>query len=149
VRRRWYNQLALGIKMSTDQHLSKDLEDAYFDEFHNLIHRWIYEPTLAIGLSEEQRDFINNHNIYISTTYIGMVKLIRDKRIIWQTNAFDAIFEAATESFCGFENKSHKTILDKTKHTQQRLAVQCRDFINNLIFMSEEDRDIVFTGNAI
>lgn len=132
--------------MNTDQYQS-DLEDAYFDEFLDLTHRWIYEPALAIGLSEEQRDFINDHNINISTTYIGMVQLIRNNRIIWQTNAFDAIFEAVTEPSCGF--KSQKTILDEAKHTQQRLTVQCRDFICSLMLMSEEDRNLIFTGNAL
>lgn len=134
--------------MSTDQHQS-DLENAYFDEFIDLNHRWIYEPALAIGLSEEQRDFINNHNISISTTYIGMVRLIRNNRIIWQTSMSDAIFGATIEPSCGLYSKSHKAILDDTKHTQQHLAAQCRDFINNLILMSEEDRGVVFTGNAL
>lgn len=123
--------------------------DQHFFQLIDLIHAWVNTPALVMNLSENQQNFVRDQNIYICTAYIGMVRLYKDNRTIWQTSASKVICDAIEKSFEpeDFSVKSPKTILENTKADYQSLSLQCSDFLNKLMLMSEEERSIAFNTN--
>ena len=123
--------------------------DPHIPQLVDLMHAWMNTPALVMNLSENQQKFVRDQNIYISTAYFGMVRLYKDNRTIWQTSASKVICDAIEKSFEpeDFSVKSPKTILENTKADYQSLSLQCSDFINKLMLMSEEERSIAFNTN--
>lgn len=124
--------------------------DPHIVQLIDLIHAWMNTPALVMNLSENQQNFVRDQNIYICTAYFGMVRLYKDNHTIWQTSVLKVICDAIQKSYepKSFYVKSPKTILEETKDDYQSLSLQCSDFLNKLMLMSEEERSIAFNRNT-
>jgi hypothetical protein len=107
------------------------------------INTWIKTPAIAMNLSSDQQNFIRDQNIFISVGYIGMVRLYKDNRTIWQTSALKPISDIITRSF---EPKGFSEGI-VTDSDYQDLSIQCRNFLDELMTMSDEERQVVFNRN--
>lgn len=58
------------------------------------IEEWFYRTEQAMGLTDDQIAFLRQHEIVISTAYIGMVRLYIGNRTIFQTSAMSSIVNA-------------------------------------------------------
>ena len=107
--------------------IKKDSED---------IERWIYRPEEAMGLSEAQIEFLHDHEIAISTAYIGMVRIYHENRTIFQTSAMASIANTLTAP----EGEGIKT-------DYENLSSQVREYLDLLMSASPETQKKLLENN--
>jgi len=77
------------------KNLSPERQEQFFAEQEEIrkdcerTDQWFNNTEDAMGLTAEQRLFIQEHDICISTAYVGMVRFYKDNRTIFQTSMFN------------------------------------------------------------
>lgn len=115
------------------------------DRFVDLTNAWFNGRLM--NFPEDQRDFLKKHGISISTAYIGMVRLYKDGRTIWQTNPFKPILDAVSEreGFCTVFMKSDSELFADAVEDYKSLSRSCIDYVSELMNMSNEELDIILS----
>lgn len=108
------------------------------DDIYLKIDQWISDPETYAGLTDEDKAFLREHDIVISSAYIGMVRAYRKNEetgyshVIWQTSCAMNLF-----SVMG----------DGSPIDQDELASQLRNWVYWLRNLSEAGLRRVFDQN--
>lgn len=96
--------------------------------------RWFFHPEEAIGFSDDQIQFLRDHNIAVSTAYIGMVRFYHKNRTIFQTSAMAGILNALPL------NQDFKVDFDV-------LSIQAKEYLDFAMSISLEDLEKLLNVN--
>lgn len=95
--------------------------------------KWFFDPHVALGFDDAQLTFIDKHELYFSTAYIGMVRCYWHNKTIWQTSAYTTIINCIEES---------PDLIDYIS-----LSEQAQNFINMLMQMTDVQWFLEQTSN--
>ncbi len=109
-------------------------------DFEEGLTDWIYHPTKAAGLTQEEEEFLEKHEIGISSAYIGMARAYRSAehypdnkcKVIWQTSCAANLLSVANDG---------NTI------SEADLAKQLKDWVVHLMNLSPAGLERVFNQN--
>lgn len=92
----------------------------------------INNPLKVAQLSSEQIAFLKENNIYISGSYIGLLRAYRNNKVIWQTSLYDNL-----SSIMLYNNPIDDEVL----------ALELRNWINDLMVLDNIELEKIFTIN--
>jgi len=102
--------------------LSPESQEKFFTECDKikrdseLLDKWLGPPEKAMDLTQEQINFVQKHNIYISMAYMGMVRISIDNNVIFQTSAMSAIGDALANTIDENQDLINYDSLKKQTH---------------------------------
>ena len=120
------------------ENLSPENQEKFFAEQERIredcerIEQWHYRPEEALKLTSEQIEFLQKHDITVSTAYIGMVRVYIGNRTIFQTSAMASIAKALFDR----DELGSQSLID-----YEGLTSQIHEYLNLLMSAPPEKQE--------